>query len=333
MELFKKKTLKTKPFKLKVKLKLIRSIRNPADDSPQREDLRREVWKLIKLLREAKGGGMAEEFARQIRFLDEHRAEIEKGVIVWIHLIELFVHSAERAHGDGAGNVKKAQVKSALFKILNSDKASIPNVPRYLQPLIVDFVIDWLIDAIVMVENDYCLWNVSEQAESGWSLRSFIIWFLHFTAPVWQPVIEWLIRVYTTAKYSEPLSPELKAAVDAVIAEGIVEDKNALLRHLFDLVVFIGNHPKEAIAGVRLVFEAVHLAESFTGLSGPEKKQRAIDLIMATLADLGIPTSGIIGIFIEFFANSAIESAVSIFNMRAPETFGRDRSPLAAVST
>ena len=315
----KTKALKAAP----VKLKLLTAAGNRHDDSPEREDLRRDVWKMITLLREAKGGGMAEEFAKRLRFLNDHRAEIEKGIIVWIHLIELFVQGAERAHGDGQGKIKKAQVKSALFRILNDPKAAIPNVPRYLQPLIVDVLIDWLIEGIVQAANDYCLWESSDREESAWSFRSFLIWLKHITEAIWCPVVEGLIRVYTTAKYSEPLSPELQAAVDAVIRDGIIEDKNAFLRSLLDFVVFIGNHPRQAIAGIQLVFEAVHMAESFLDLTGPEKKHRARELIIATLEDLGVPVSGLIGIFIEFFIDSAIESAVSVFNMRAPETFHR----------
>ena len=304
---------------------------NLKDASPEREDLRNEVWKMISLLREAKGGGVSQEFAKRLKFLDDHRDEIQRGLIAGICLIEVFVQDAERARPRGGGKIKKAQAKSAMFHILTSAKLDIPGVPPILQPLVIDIIVDWSIDALVSVANDYALWG-SDPPEPGGRLRSSImIWLKRAIDPLWQPVAEFLIRMVTSMKYREPLPPELRAAVLRVERDGLVATKNLLLKSGTDFLKFLGEHRSQAAAGVKLVFEAVHLSESFLSLSGPDKKKRARDLIIATLEDLGFPVgSGLIGVIVECLIDTGIESAVSIFSARAPEAFKHRRTLAAA---
>jgi hypothetical protein len=294
------------------------------DASPQRTVLRADVLQMIALLREAMGGGVAAELAKRLKALDDHRDQIQKGVIAWIQLIEVLVQEAERGwrkragqQAKGGGTQKKSQVKAALFQILNSEQARLPIVPDYLYPLVMDLAVDWTIDALVKVENDYHLWH-SLPEENLWSLVDFVGWLVRS----WQWAVGCLIWIYVRNKYREPLNPELRMAVKRVEDEGLLKDKRSALRSGIDFVKFVGDHGQQAIAAVKLFFDAVHQAETFLNLDGPGKKKYAHDLIVATLEDLGFPVgTGLVGIIAGAFIDTGIEAAWSIFNKRAPETF------------
>ncbi|HTP35527.1 MAG TPA: hypothetical protein VMJ75_25290 [Candidatus Acidoferrales bacterium] len=309
---------------------MFRQIGAREDASPQRAALRAEVLKMVALLREAMGGGVETELAKQLRALNENRPQIEKAVVAWLRLIEVLVQEAERARRIGGGRRKKAQVKAALFRILNGRNARLPWIPRYLYPLVMDFAVEWSVEAIVQVENDYALWDARPE-EDKWSPRADCVnWLKEAMGRVWQIPVEFLLTTYTTLKYREPLGPELEAAVTGVETGGIMADKNAALHSAIEFVKFLGQHGQQAIAGIKLVFEAVHMAESFLELDGNGKKQYAHDLIVATLEDLGFPVgTGLFGLIAGAFIDSAIEGAWTIFNERAPESF-KHRRPLHA---
>jgi len=298
------------------------------DASPQRQDLREAVFRMIALLREAKGGGVPAQFAKYLKAIDDNRDQIQKGLIAWIHLIEVLVQEAERAHRRGGGKRKKAQVKAAAFRILNSQKARLPGIPEYLYPLVMDVAVEWMAEALVQVENGYALWD-SRPEEKVWSpVADFVNWLKQALARIWQPLVESLITAYTTFKYREPLSPELEKAVEGVETAGILANKNRALRSGIDFLKFVGDHGPQMIAGVKLIFEVVHMAESFIELDGPGKKQYAHDLIVATMEELGFPVgSGLLGIIVGAFIDAGIEAAWSIFNKRAPETFKHRHNP------
>jgi hypothetical protein len=313
-------------------LMLLRHAGEEEDASPQRVELRAAVLRMMALLREAMGGGVAQELAAVLKTLNDNRGQIQKGIIAWIHLIEVLVQEAERAHRHGGGARKKAQVKAAAFRILTSQKARLPGIPDYLYPLVMDFVVEWMTEAIVQAENEYALWE-SRPEENVWSpVADFVNWIKQALARIWQPIVGCLITAYTTFKYREPLSPELEKAVEGVEPAGILANKNSALRSGVDFLIFVGNHAQQMIAGVKLIFEAVHMAETFLELDGPGKKQYAHDLIIATLEDLGFPVgSGLMGIIVSAFIDAGIEAAWSIFTKRAPETFKHRRKLNAPV--
>jgi len=66
------------------------------DASPQRTVLRAEIVKMLTLLREVKGGDVPQKFAALLKAIDDNREQIQKGIIAWIHLIEVLVQEAER---------------------------------------------------------------------------------------------------------------------------------------------------------------------------------------------------------------------------------------------
>ena len=73
--------------------------------------------------------------------------------------------------------------------------------------------------------------------------------------------VEWvagsLITAYTTMKYREPLSPELKKAVEGVQVNGLLDDKQRNIHDGVEFLQFLGTHGQQAIAGIKLFFEAV----------------------------------------------------------------------------
>jgi hypothetical protein len=115
--------------------------------------------------------------------------------------------------------------------------------------------------------------------------------------------------------------------VEGVVVSGILADKRSNIHAGVELVQFLGEHGEQAIAGIKLIFEAVYQAESFLELDGPGKKQYAHDLVVATLEELGFPVgSGLIGAIADSFIDAGIESAVTIFTARAPESFKHRRT-------
>jgi hypothetical protein len=297
--------------------------------SPQQQQIGDELRQMIELLREAKGGGVAQEFAGKLKFLDDNRDAIEKGIVAWINLIEVIVQGAERRYPTGHGRHKKEQVKAALHQIITSDDFEFPQVPAYLQPVIMDIAVDYSVEILVANLNEYHLWDSSRPDQPSW--RGAMRGALAIVMTLLTPAAEILSWLYVRLKYWEPLTPELAAAVEKVKAANLLKIKRELLGGPTDLVVFVANHGPQMIAGFKLFFEVVHLAERFIEKSGPEKKAYARDLIIAVLDELGFPLpAGLFGALVTGFIDAGIESAWSVFDLRAPETFKHRRQANAA---
>jgi hypothetical protein len=295
--------------------------------TPQQREISAELRQMIALLREAKGGGVSQEFARKLKILDDNRADIEKGIVAWVKLVEVIVQGAEQRYPDGRGGRKKAQVRAALYQIISGEEFQIPKVPPYLQPVIMNIVVDWSVDVIVDNVNEFNLWDDSQP--KGWAGA---IWTLMGMAlKLLGPLFELFNRLYVKVRFSEPLTPELEAAVKAVKDTHLLSDKRALLGSPTDLITFVAQHSQQIIAGTRLFFEVVHQAERFVSMSGPDKKAYARDVILGVLDELGFPVGpGLFGAIVTAFIDSGIESAWSIFNKRAPEAFRHRRRELAS---
>jgi hypothetical protein len=296
--------------------------------TPQQREISAELQQMIKLLREAKGGGVSQEFARKLKILDDNRADIEKGIVAWTNLVEVIVQGAEQRYPKGYGDRKKAQVRAALYQIVSGEDFEIPKVPRYLQPVIMEIVVDWFVEVIVVNANEYELWD-SREPDKGWmgSIWALLGMALNLLAPLAE-IFSW---IYVKMRYSEPLTPELEAAVQRVKDTHLISDKRALLGSPTDFITFVAQHSKQIAAGTKLFFEVVHQAERFVSLSGPEKKDYARDVILGVLDELGFPVGGgLFGAIVTAFIDSGIESAWSIFDKRAPEAFRHRRRELAS---
>jgi hypothetical protein len=296
--------------------------------TPQQREISAELRQMIELLRKAKGGGVSQEFAKKLKILDDNRAEIEKGIVAWVKLVEVIVQGAEQRYPDGHGARKKAQVRAALYQIVSGEEFQIPKVPRYLQPVIMEIVVDWFVEVIVANANEFDLWDDSQP--KGWAGA---IWTLVGMAMklLLAPLAEIFSWIYVKVRYKEPLTPELEAAVKEVKDTHLLSNKRALLGSPTDLITFVAEHSQQIAAGTRLFFEVVHQAERFVSMSGPDKKAYAREVILGVLEELGFPVrSGLFGAIVTAFIDSGIESAWSIFNERAPEAFRHRRRELAS---
>lgn len=295
-------------------------------DSKEQEQIRVELWRMLGLLRTAMGPGMAEELGAMLRSLAADSDQIERGIAAWIGLIEILVQGSERQRPEGGGRLKKAEVKSAMHDILSSGRFKLPSIPRYLQPIILDFFVDWSIDALVSAANGYQLWD--HQQPAPLSFRTFVNGLLNRALQAARPLLEWLAGlaagVYARLRYWAPLTPELRAALDKVERDGLITNKQQLMRRKTELVIFIGQHGQQVTALFQLVFEAVREAEFISELSGPQKKDYAINLIMEVLEEIGFPVdSPLFSAIARAVVSGAIESALNVFKRRAPETFQR----------
>jgi hypothetical protein len=302
-------------------------------DSKEQEQIRVELWRMLGLLRTAMGPGMAEELGAMLRSLAADSDQIERGIAAWIGLIEILVQGSERQRPEGGGRLKKAEVKSAMHDILSSGRFKLPSIPRYLQPIIIDFFVDWSIDALVSAANGYQLWDHQKPAPP--SFRTFVNGLLNHALQAARPLLEWLAGlaagVYARLRYWAPLTPELRAALDKVERDGLITNKQQLMRRETELVIFVGQHGQQVTALFQLVFEAVREAEFISELSGPQKKDYAINLIMEVLEEIGFPVdSPLFSAIARAVVSGAIESALNVFKRRAPETFQRSNLQTAS---
>ena len=302
---------------------------NRKQDIQQQTQVQVELWRLLGLARAAMGPGMAEELGAILRTLTANSDQIERGISAWIGLIEVLVQGSESRRPEGGGALKKAEVKSAMYDILSSSRFQLPSIPRYLQPIIIDFFVDWSIDALVSAANGYQLWDYEAPVPS--SLRTFVDGVLNRALKFARPFLEWsaelIAGIYSRLRYWAPLTPELRAALDKVERDGLIANKQDLMRQGTELVIFVGQHGEQVTALFQLVFEAVREAEFISELSGPQKKDYAINLIMEVLEELGFPVdSPLFSAITRAVIGGAIESALDIFKKRAPETFQRQNT-------
>jgi hypothetical protein len=296
------------------------AVKKRRPDPARQADVSAEVHELILNLRAAKGSGMSERFAAVLRNLAADGKQIEQGVVAWVQLVEILIQSAEQRYPNGKGGLKKGQVRAALYAIFHDQQLNLPALPRYLQPLVMEIVVDWSIDALVDNIETYALWDASKPYtwSPGGLLRDLLSRLMLLIAPV----IEGLSWLYVKLRYSEPLTPEVAAAVQNVRTKALVLNKNALFASASHLAVFLSQHRPQVIAGVKAFFEVVAMAERLANAPGPEKKAYATAIVRAVLEELGFPIGqGIFGMIADAFISAGIESALALFQKRAPETF------------
>ncbi len=300
--------------------------RRQPSESQKRADA--EVHRLVELLREASGGGVIEGLGAAVQALSANGKQIEKGVVAWIGLMETLVQAAEQRYPNGHGSRKKGQVRAAVHAIYNDAGITLPGVPRDLTPLVINVTIDWVIDALVDSVQTYGLWDSTQPDD--WTLSGAwrAAWAAVFDAL--QPFLRLLNWIYAKFHYAEPLMPEVKAAVEKVRADGLVRNKQDLIRPATDVLVFIGQHGEQMTAAVKAFFEVVAMTERLRTASGPEKKLYASQVVKAALKELGFPVEGgLLGAIADVVISAGIESALNLFWKRAPDTF-QSRSALTA---
>ncbi|MEW6729937.1 MAG: hypothetical protein AB1489_01250 [Acidobacteriota bacterium] len=291
-----------------------------AKQPTRREEFRSTILEVRRLMRTAMAEGLDRDLARALNFLSKHDKTIQRAIIVWIDLIEVLIQNAEQRYGStpGMGPLKAAEVKEMVRYLLRNRSLNIPDIPQYLQPVIVDLVVDWSVDVLVLMANRYGLW-----VENGSRTKPQTV-LIKFRASLHKFIrllFLFIIKLFENIRkmFQRPvvISPEIKAAIDAVEREGLIISEGQLFHGVADLLVWVSTRRKTLMILVEVVSAAVHEAEGYLSLSGPEKKAYARDLVLAVLDELGFEQrTGLLFAIIDSTINSAIEGSVHIFNKR-----------------
>ena len=300
------------------------------------------VWQARRTVEAVGGAGLLDDFIELLEKIAPNRQEIVNALKAWVNLVEVLVQDAEQEYGTarGRGKEKAEQVKAALVHIaVDRPGLSIPDVPDFLIPIIVETGVNWAINAIVLILNNNSLWEPAIErppmrrsifAKLIRALFAFGRWIRRL-APLAR-VSEWLRKATTRlVLIAYPLKPDVRIAVERIetTAGASIED---VLKRGVAVISWTDEHSKQVIALIEVIPFAVQEAEFFGGLSGPEKKVYARELIIAFLKEIGIidDETSLTFHLIDSFLDWGIDAVVGMFNTRA-ESFGK-RVPRTAAS-
>jgi hypothetical protein len=284
------------------------------------EELRADIVELRQLLRIAKDEGLDKDLAAALNFLAEHSKQIQRAFVVWIDLIEVLVQDAERRYGGtrGMGKLKAAQVKGAVQYLMRNQSFDIPDVPKFLGPVVMDVVIDWSVELAVLLANRYGLWVEKDSIAKPRSLLTTIKLQLRRAAQVVAGFLFWVyVRIRQAMQRDVIISPEIKAAIDAVRQEGLIVHHRELFKGVADLLVWISAKRGTLMVLVEVTAAAVQQAEVYVSLTGAQKRAYAYDVVLAALYELGFEQgTGLLFSIIDSTIQSSIEMSVNLFNKR-----------------
>jgi len=291
-----------------------------AGRSDRRKELRADIVELRQLLRIATEEGLDKDLAAALNFLAEHSKQIQRAFVVWMDLIEVLVQDAERRYGSarGMGELKAAHVKGTIQYLWRNHAFDIPNVPKFLEPVIMDVVIDWSIDVALLLVNRYGLWVEKGSTPKA---RSLLITIKSQLRRAVLAVVGLFFWVYVRIRRAMPsevmISPEVKAAIDAVSREGLIVHQRELFKGVTDLLVWVSAKKRTLMVLVEVTSAAVQQAEVYVSLTGPQKKAYARDLVLAALEELGFEQgTGLLFSIIDSTIQGSIEASVNLFNKR-----------------
>jgi hypothetical protein len=279
------------------------------------------LWKIRRDFQELTTGD-GEEFVAVLNRLLRDRDQIVRSLIVWIDLIDTLVHQAERRYPlPGRGQLKRSEVKSAIVYLVRRRRLNIPNIPSFLEPVVVDIYADFTVNVIVSLTNDNGLWDLQESSTPAHPVLRSLKWalfrFWRFIRPAIEPIGRLFVRIYLALRYPTPISPALRQALEAVSRDSLTASRGGLINQAIGAKQFIGEHAGSLVAGVRLIASVVKEVERFASLSGPAKKRYATNLVRELLPELGIRAPGpVMELVIEAVVGFVIDAVVDLFNKR-----------------
>jgi hypothetical protein len=286
--------------------------------------LQATIWRFRQLLQEVTGGGGTDrDLMVVLSSLSLNSDRVERAFVAWVDLIEVLVQNSEQRYGSapGRGALKADEVKEIVRYLLQTDRLdlNIPNVPKPLQPVIVDILVGTLVDAVVSLANRYGTWVDVTPSPKSFHARLVILasGVGRILAPITVPFAWLLGQIYYFFRVRVRLSTAVQSALDAIRRDSTLVDERQLVAGTLDTFVWIGNHHQQVIAAFELVSAVVQEAERFFEASGPEKKAYARDLIFAVLEDAGLKLqTGLMHAIVSALLDAAIDAAVRIFNKR-----------------
>jgi hypothetical protein len=291
-----------------------------ASRTRRREELRSEIWEVRRLIRTAMAEGLDKDLAAALSFLAKHSEAIQRAIVVWIDFIEVLVQNTERRYGakPGKGKMKAAEVKEVVRYFMRNRRFDIPDVPQFLEPVIIDLVVDWSVDVLVLMANRYGLWVEKGSISTSRSFFSRLWLSIRRGVIAIFLFIPWLFeRIRQALQRPVVIPPEVKAAIDALEREALIISEGEIFRGIGDLLVWVSSRRRTLMILVEVVSAAVQEAEVYIHLSGPEKKAYARELVLAVLDELGFEQrTGLLFAIIDSTINSTIEASVHLFNKR-----------------
>jgi hypothetical protein len=214
--------------------------------------------------------------------------------------------------------MKAAEVKEVVRYFMRNRRLNIPDIPQLLQLVIVDLVVDWSVDVLVLIANRYGSWVEKGSLTRAQTIfAKFQLWLRRRIRVIFLYIV-WLIeRIGRALQRPVVIPPEVKAAIDAVEREGLIVSEGQLFHGVAGLPVWVSLRRRTLMVLVEVVSAAVHEAEAYLPLSRPEKKAYARDLVLAVPDELGFAQrTGLLLATIGSTINSAIEGSVHLFNKR-----------------
>lgn len=287
--------------------------RRPAQSTEQAIVTRQKlaIWRLKKDYAQVAGGTLPLEviFQRIAGMVDELRGTL----ILWIDAVETMIHEVENLYGPapGQGAYKAEQVKAALVYLLESADARLPKSVLIVQGGVLEVVVDWLIDGLVLILNRRNLWQLSGEDQlrmSHWfRLRLRVVAIL---LGAFGRLYDWIIG--RTA-----MLPQVRAIVDRTLAQ---RQGNLLVsvQDAGDFAIWFIQNRSQLLALLDMVATATVEAEALVEMSGPQKQQYARELVLLTIDEAsGVhPLSPFWREISITMIDFAIDVVVKIFNKR-----------------
>jgi hypothetical protein len=278
------------------------------------------VANLVHLFHSAVGREQSRTLISLLNSISQNGPQIQRAFIAWLDLVEVLVQEAENDYqvSPGKGKLKKEQVKSALRYLSRTRKLGGSKLVGSLPPVAIDLLIDWSIDQIVLLTNQYDLWvQESLPATPAQRFRDALRRVISFVGSTLARFLGRLAEWFDEFSPEPVLSPKLEAALKAVEQEGLISGEENLVRGVVQLVIQLGSSKQEIILASEVIFAAVQEAETYLSLSGPGKKEYARNLINAVLEESGFSTrSQLLSAFIDVGIDLLIETSVHLFHKR-----------------
>jgi len=248
-------------------------------------------------------------------------------LVAWISVVESLAQIAEVECAGRSGADKKLWVKAIARRLYRKERLSLPMVPRWAEPLVIDGLVDIGIDFVVALNDRDNSWQHTKVRRSGflrrlwWSLPLLFAPLKRLLRALVQPLLRLGVRLYVAwadlRLRLAPIPPGLEQALKEVDTSGVKRDIAALEDFVTDQTDWLRNNRQRIMALLDLAADAAQEAEWYAGLDGPAKKAYATDLLLAVLADAGVkPMTALGDSLIRFGVDQVIEAVVLLMNKR-----------------
>lgn len=303
-------------------------------------DLKLMIARLRLRLHRIAGDNWEDEVVTHGRQVLAMAASSHRAVIAWVSLIESLVQGAEAELAGRSGAEKKAVVKIIARRLYRKERLSLPHVPAWAEPMVIDVLVDVGIDAVVALTDHHNHWAVApeERPVRGWS-PLHLLWTAFAAAKellgrLLRPLLRLAGHIYTVVtdllRRAIPIPSGLQAALREVDTAEIARDINDFNAFLEEAVGWVTTNKGRILALIELIGDVVKTAEELLE-DGAQRKVYARQLMLLVLEETGIYTGrGIGALLIELAVDQAIDAVVHLFNKRG--TF-HHRHPQGAAPT